>query len=248
MWQSFKNFFGATSRARTAGKNRNLMQDASQWDAWWKDSISQGRIRQYLFPMIEAPMVKHLGNYCDFANSDALLIAIMAECGLKSVLCAGNGLSQEPRALSLAGFDVTALDISPVATSVARDSAFGPDEMRWFGGPRPQPTSGCLDFVVGNLLDTTVCPGPFDVIIERRTVDRFSAQVRPAALLALTGRLAKVGIFFSLSNDGGYFESKRERPLHAAESWFQEQGWTIWDGAPSPTLTGRVVWLVRSTG
>ncbi len=240
MWQSVKNFFDISPRAKNAGKNRDLSQDAGQWDTWWQDSISQGYVRMDLFPIIEAPMVKYLGTYCDVANSDHLLIAIMAEYGLKSVLCAGNGLSQEGRALSLAGFDVTALDISAVATSMARNYAFRPDDMRVFGCGGPKPTSGRLDFVVGNLLDTTVCPGPFDVIIERRTVQRFSGQARIAALLALTGRLAKLGIFFSLSNDGGYFPSNRKRPFHAAELWFQEQAWTIWDGVPSTPLTGRV--------
>ena len=248
VWQSVKSSFGASGHPRTAGKTHNAMQDASLWDTWWKDAISRGRLNHYLFPMIEAPLVKHLGAYYDVVNSDSLLVAIMAEYGLKSVLCAGNGLSQEPRALALAGFDVTAVDISPAAVSVARAFEFGPNDMLRFCDPGAQRTAGHLDFVVGSLLDTAVCPGPFDVIIERRTVQRFGEQDLSTALLALAGRLAKVGIFLSHSNDIDYCSSKKTRLFHASESWFREQGWTIWDGAPGSTMSGRVAWLVGSTG
>jgi hypothetical protein len=43
----------------------------------------------------------------------------MSASGLRTVLCAGNGISPEPRALAAAGFDVTALDFSPAATRLA---------------------------------------------------------------------------------------------------------------------------------
>jgi hypothetical protein len=46
------------------------------------------------------------------------LVGAMRANGMKTVLCVGNGISQEPRALAWAGFDVTALDLSPLATSV----------------------------------------------------------------------------------------------------------------------------------
>jgi hypothetical protein len=52
-------------------------------------------------------------------------------------------------------------------------------------------------------------------------------------------------IFLSHCNDICYFTSKRA--FHASESWFRENHWTIWNGAPSSTISGRVAWLVRST-
>jgi hypothetical protein len=56
----------------------------------------------------------------DPANRDDLLVSVMAEYGLRTVLCAGNGVSQEPRALAAVGLDVTSLDISPVAVRFAQ--------------------------------------------------------------------------------------------------------------------------------
>ncbi len=41
--------------------------------------------------------------------------------GLKFVLRAGNGCSQEPRALAEAGFEVTAIDISSTAVQAAKN-------------------------------------------------------------------------------------------------------------------------------
>jgi hypothetical protein len=240
MWmlQSLRTLYGAKRRPR--------IHDAQFWDVWWNDRISQGRARSFLYPMVEAPLVKYDGNYHDVVNHDDLLIAIMAKYGLRSVLCAGSGLSQEPRALAEAGFDVSALDLSSRALGVARAFEFGPNDMHWFCDPGAQRTGGHLDFVVGSLLDKAVCPGPFDVIIERRTVQTFAEQHGSTALQALTGRLGNPGIFLSHCNDSCYYTSKRA--LHASESWFREHHWTIWNGAPSSTLSGKVAWLVRSTG
>jgi hypothetical protein len=226
-------------------KRRPRIHDAQFWDAWWNEHISQHRTRSWLFPMVEAPLVEFEGNYHDLVNNCDLLITIMFKYGLKSVLCAGSGLSQEPRALAEAGFDVTALDLSPRASGVARAFEFGPNDMRWFCDPGARRTGGHLDFVVGSLLDQAVCPGPFDVIVERRTVETFAEQQRSTALQALTGRLGNPGIFLSHCNDICYFTSKRA--FHASESWFRDNDWTIWNGAPSTPLSGRVAWLVRST-
>jgi hypothetical protein len=267
MWQSQKNWFAASERPKTGPlestthaetlcteqapdvpNTNNKMQDARFWDAWWNDHISKGDAGRFLFPMIEAPLVKHRGIYFDVANSDTLLIAVMAEYGLRSVLCAGSGLSQEPRALAEAGFDVTALDLSRTASDFARSFEFNPNDMFHFHGPAAERTWGRLDFVVGSLLDMAACPGPFDVIIERRTVQQFAERDRSTALQALAGRLGKVGIFLSHCNDGSYSPSRKIGPFHASESWFREQYWTIWDGAPCPPLSGRVAWLVRSAG
>jgi len=167
------------------------------------------------------------------------------------VLCAGNGIAQEPRALAAAGFAVTALDISPVAVGVAK--AYQPSA-RGLGGlvaPPLHRPGGRVEFVAGDLRDRTVCPGPFDVVIERRTVQHFAESDRADALAALAGRLRDPGILLSECFDdpfppdlgrsqhaSGYF--------HASEFWCRAQGWTIWDGVPSASLVGRVALLVRT--
>src|SRR5271169_4629792 len=97
--------------------------DAEFWDKWWRARLS--RRTSDVFPMLPAIVHRYLG---DVANRDDLLVTLMAEYGLRTVLCAGNGVSQEPRALAAAGFDVTALDISPVAVRFAE--AFHDDPQR----------------------------------------------------------------------------------------------------------------------
>ncbi len=223
------------------------MGNAQFWDTWWKERISQGFASRYMFPIVEAPMINHGGTYVDVVNSDELLIGVMVKYGLKKVLCTGNGLSQEPQALARAGFDVTALDLSPIASGLAEAHRFSPKDHNYFYDSGTERPAGHLDFVVGNLLDTAVCPGPFDVIIERRTVQLFPEQDLPTALQVLAGRLGSVGIFLSHCNDRAYMSQRRPH-FHASESWFREQGWMIWDGAPGATLSGRVAWLLRSSG
>jgi hypothetical protein len=239
---------GRDEDGRDSPKIPGDMQDAAYWDQWWKDRLSRGGTHQYMFPMIEAPLVRYRGRLHDLANSDHLLIAIMAEHGLRTVLCAGSGVSQEPRALAEAGLDVTALDLSSTALRVAKAFELDPRGVGHFCGAEVHRTSGHVDFVVGSLLDATVCPGPFDVIIERRTVQRLREEERSPALDALAARLGKVGILLSHCNDDNYSPSKKPGLFHASESWFRERCWTIWDGPPGSALAGQVAWLIKSAG
>ena len=100
--------------------------------------------------------------------------------------------------------------------------------------------------MVGDLLDATVAPGPFDVIIERRTVQTFQSDHRPAALSALAARLRETGNFLSHCNDANFFSPHPNGVAHASEFWFQERGWALWKGAPSSEMVGRVALLAIS--
>jgi hypothetical protein len=108
-----------------------------------------------------------------------------------------------------------------------------------------------MDFVVGDLLDPSVCPGPFDVVIERRVVQTFWEKGCPAALSALAARLGTVGIFLSFCLDDP-FPKELGWAFHetglfkASEFWCRAGGWVLWDGTPAPPLAGRVAWLIRS--
>jgi hypothetical protein len=226
-------------------------KDARFWDEWWRDRFSERTPEADMFPRYhQVPLDRHGGNLSYLArDNDDLLAAVMTEYGLRTVLCAGNGVSQEPRALAAAGFDVTALDISPLAVSCAE--ACHDDRGLDFCSPRIRRRAGRVEFVVGDLLGTTVCPGPFDVIVERRTVQWFPEHQRPAALSALSGRLSQVGIFLSHCLDDPFppelgWSQHECGWFHASESWFRAHAWTIWDGFQSSTLSGRVAWLVRS--
>jgi Methyltransferase domain len=227
-------------------------KDAGFWDEWWRNRLSDKDFpRNDFFPCFESPLGRDRRSLYRLVNGDDLLATVMAEQGLRTILCAGNGVSQEPRALAAAGFDVTALDISPVA--VSRAEAYKADSRArgYFCRPDQHRPGGRVQFVVGDLLDVTVCPGPFDVVIERRTVQWFAEHERGAALSALAGRLSDVGIFMSQCLDDAFppdlgWSQHRSGFFHASESWFREHGWVTCDEVASTPMTGRVAWLVRT--
>lgn len=197
------------------------------WDMFWYEHLYHG-----------------VGDFVHLFCDDGDLVDTMRANGLNTVLCVGNGISQEPRALAWAGFDVTALDLSPYATKVASEFTPSADFLARLVGGRSGGLNGNLKFVVGNLCNAECCPGPYDVVIERLTLQLYSDQYQPRALQAVANRLASPGIFFSQSHDGGW--KPPAPPVHALEWWFQAKGWPIWpsDGP----LTTRVAWLLRTTG
>jgi hypothetical protein len=201
--------------------------ESRPWDQFWHDQLTHGMA----------------GSVHLFVDDGDLVDAMRAN-GLKTVLCVGNGISQEPRALAWCGFDVTAMDLSPYATEVAR-SAAPPDELLTdLIGGRSGGRTGRLEFVVGDLCESSCCPGPYDVVIDRRTLQLFGDADRANAIQAVANRLASPGIFFSQSHDGSW---KPPAPrTHAAESWFHAAGWQFWSGKGS--LTTRVAWLETTTG
>jgi SAM-dependent methyltransferase len=225
--------------------------NAEAWDEWWTVRLSRGRDNMF-FPVLPAPIFEFRGQLWDVPNNDDPVVHIMREHGLRTVLCAGNGVSQEPRALAAAGFDVTALDISPVAVRHAENYC---DDAGYFAclfcSPALHRPGGSVSFIIGDLLNAETCPGPFDVVIERRTVQVFAEHERDAALSALSRRLSDVGVFLSLCLDDPFPAhlgwSQHESGLfHASEPWFREHGWVIWDGLPNSALAGRVAWLIRA--
>jgi hypothetical protein len=111
------------------------------------------------------------------------------------------------------------------------------------GGRSPRP-GGHAEFVVGDLCDVASCPGPFDVVIERKTLQLYSDGERPAAMKAATDRLASRGIFYSHCHDGGWRPPAPRR--HHLEPWFVGEGWKFLGGGTP--LTGRVAWLFTTTG
>ena len=133
-------------------------QDADAWDRYWSEHIAHG---------IGPPLF-------DMCFDDHELVTTMNDEGMRRILCAGNGISQEPWALAAAGFEVVALDLSPRATEIARSAKLAPEGLQHFlVNPEMLRLGGHVDFVVGDIRDSTVCPGPFDVIIERITLRSF---------------------------------------------------------------------------
>lgn len=210
------------------------VHDAAAWDRYWDDQFST--------PQLGGMQVMCAEMWCDLRE----LVAVMKARGMTSVLCVGHGASREPAALARAGLSVVALDLSSRAAAWCQRFDLDDDALHRFIDPAQVADGGRVEYCTGDLIDAGVCPGPFDVIIERRTVQLFGAAKGPA-LEALAARLRTPGILLSHCHDG------RWRPpnprTHANEAWFQSHGWTIWRGGPAPAdFQGRVALLFMSTG
>lgn len=167
------------------------VRDPVAWDRYWRRQIEDERpdFGPGSHADIRLPIIKH-----------------MRSRGFTRILLAGNGLSQEPKLFAAAGLLATALDLSPVATAFARDYASTvhvrlADEER-----RP---GGRADFVAGDLFDPAVLPGPFDVILSRRTWQLMERD--EAAVSVFVDRLVKGGLLINHAHNSRSYEEDFER-------------------------------------
>jgi hypothetical protein len=233
------------------------VHDKAGWDTYWRNQAKYGAIQQ---------------GFDDVMSSDPSLIEVLDRRGVRTVLCAGIGLSTEALSLALHGFDVTALDISDVPFVFVRrrlssgplhllpgfatrnddvfvmpaltDEGQGPNMHR--SPARPMRAGGSLRLVVGDIVDPAVCPGPFDAIVERRTIQLFPEAERTSALERLAARLAPRALFVSHEHNG------RARPDdtrgHYATAWIRANGFVV-DAMPDAVATpDRLAQLRYSTG
>lgn len=242
MLRSLKNLLRHSRAADTGTPDLSWLRppgdihDVTAWDHYWREQAEHG-LTPALF---------------DLFSQDDELVDEMRNHGLATVLCVGSGISQEPRALAHAGMTATALDSSPIAIELAR--TFPAEEQylqHFFRRPEGRP-GGSVNFVVGDLRDPSVCPGPFHVVIERRTLQLFSENERSVALETLAARLAPNGIFLSHFHNGSWMPGE---PLeHPAKSWFVRHRFTLCDvtGRKTQEWPGigdsRSAWLLTSTG
>lgn len=201
------------------------MTDAAAWDTYWQNQLS----------------LPTVGMIHMFVN-DGQLVDAMRENDLRTVLCVGNGISQEPKALAAAGFDVTALDLSPAASAIAEEATPPDDVLAGLIGGRSSAKGGIVRFVTGDLLDPAVCPGPYDVIIERKTLQLYPPDVERSAIRAVAARLGARGIFFSHSHRNGPPDQWR----NPQADWVREQGWPLYRSGS--VIQGRTGWFYSSSG
>jgi len=82
-----------------------------------------------------------------------------------------------------------------------------------------------VEFLVGDILNEETCPGPFDVIIERRALQLFSLIERYRVFDKLTARLNRPGIFLSHYHNGAWMPG--EPRVHDEEAVFRNNGFII---------------------
>jgi hypothetical protein len=213
------------------------IHDAEAWDRYWVAHLEVG------------PM--ELG-FSDMMSNDPGLVPELDRRSVRTILCAGNGFSSESWALALHGFDVSVLDTSSLPrwhlqnqladsesglrgiagvvprgeASVAFDAAVPIDSDQWPSMHRAEGRSlrggGSLTYFTGDLIAAEHCPGPFDVVIERRTVQLFPESERPAALDRLAARLTPQGLLISHQHRGAW--KPPEPRTHFAEQWMSDRG------------------------
>jgi hypothetical protein len=145
-----------------------------------------------------------------FDDSDRL-IPFLQELGFKTILCAGNGVSLEPFTLAYAGFDVTVLDVSTYANQYLANYKIGSNELKYISYfaeldrdkisiEEIQEKVKSIKFVTGSIFDADICPGLFDVIITRRTVQLFNLIAEEQVIKAmecLLNRLSPIGVLIN---------------------------------------------------
>lgn len=237
--------------------------DRGAWDEYWKNQLKVGALEQGL---------------SDQMSSDTALPRLLAVRGARTILCAGNGLSMEAISLALLGFDVTALDISTVPAAVfaatLRDAEHPLRRIAGFrlrddgsvnfdAGGSIDPASyppmhrsadyparggGSLSFASGDLVDPEVCPGAFDVVIERRTLQLFPEIERLVALDRLIARLSDRGVFVSQEHRGNWRPG--DDRTHYAKTWLASRGFVMRPEtvAQESGVGSRLACLTFSTG
>lgn len=216
-------------------------RDRSVWDQFWQEHVrqQQGWLR------------------AEFGDQSGTLIAALHARGCQTVLCAANGLSLEPRVLALAGFRVTAMDLSPTATRIAETATLDRPVVQTAlatyqyiqAHPElavPEQSAAPVTFLTGSLFDAACCPGPVDAIIIRKTLQYFRGPKLMAALTALINRLSPRGVVI--------VEAKNNYPsLDIAKIGLRWQGIVAVNRAGlADALTEnpdeRVVWLAGRSG
>lgn len=179
-------------------------------------------------------------------DGEATQIATLSGC--RRVLCLGNGLSFEPHGLAAAGLEVDVLEISPYANHVAENAQPHPHQPNAFCPPALRRPGGSARFVRGDALDPSICPGPYDMIIERRLLQLVPESDQARALDAIARRLSPTGFLFSQAHNGGW---RPDEPLeHPLAATFRLAGWAEAPLIPTTACKGdgKTVMVFLTTG
>jgi len=207
----------------------NDVHASEPWDEYWRRQHETG-----------------LWGFNEMFVDDRELVRVIEARGFQTVLCVGSGIALEPHALAAAGLRVTMLDISPGVVAAQRAASFPNDAFSHILDASQLRPGGSLECVAGDLTDSTVCPGPYDVAIERRTLQLFPEGERGAALAAVAARLNPNGILFTHAHDarGGPGRPRN----HRVEPFLEGCGFTQRSLEASKSATGRTAITFLSTG
>ena len=171
------------------------------WDEFW---IRKKKDYPKFFIFDESRYMEHI-NACIDTTIEFVPTWINNE--IKTILLAGNGVSQHPKLLQYSGFDVTAIDISPYATSFASDYVFnnyeystyytilvGSDKNKKVTLTFPKRSGGALEFITGDFIsDDILIDKRFDVIMCFKTLQYYSGTLLAKACERLVSLLSQNG-------------------------------------------------------
>jgi hypothetical protein len=125
-------------------------------------------------------------------------------------------------------------------------TSFGPDAFTRILDASQLRPGGSLECIAGDLTDPAICPGPYDVAIERKTLQLFPETERGTALAAVAARLNPNGILFTHVHDG---RGGPGRPAkHFVEPFLEQCGFTRRTFEASKSATGRTAITFLSSG
>ncbi|MBI2374846.1 MAG: class I SAM-dependent methyltransferase [Deltaproteobacteria bacterium] len=158
--------------------------DAAYWDAYWRRELSTTWRGQPIFPL------------------GLLLADLYIRRGARKILFVASGSSFEPHVLAELGYEVDGFDISAVVVDdlVGRPpSAEALAQLRQRAPPQLVPVGEPREYVPtrGDLMDASICPGPYDVVVCNRTLQNMRRDSRPEACQRLVDRLGPTGLLIA---------------------------------------------------
>ena len=212
--------------------NDETIDPARYWDEWW----------------IAHPDGGEMG-----AANTNMLVPLLAQRRARRVLCVGNGKSLEAHLLVAEGFEVDTLDVSAEANSYLATMDSSKAKAAWpFRMPLPE-FQGAPSIHIGDIRDTDACPGPFDAIIIRRTLQYYEDAEASRILDGLWRRLSETGLL--VLEDHNAKEAAvtatnwlRDRRVPVAHNVVVRDGKGFAPPQLGNRLDCRVAWIIRSSG
>lgn len=195
------------------------------WSKYWQSRISGNNAD---------------GKFFYFEITDDI-VPVLRKLGLRKILCVGNGVSLEPLALAYAGFDVDVIDISQEAIDFISNYKLSESDIKRFYTQDQQQPGGTINYIVGDFTDRSICPGPYDVIITRRTLQYFTRSNFLGVLDLLIEKLTDEGIFVNHTHnayDVGF----------AIEEYLRLHNFVIHNPNKELSKGKRIGWLFGSSG
>lgn len=193
--------------------NHAEIQSVEKWEKYWHKHLSSedidGELGDDLFMTID-------------------LVSTLNKRSVKTVFCAGNGVSLEPIALAYAGFDVLAVDLSPSATRYVSSLKLDSANIKKLHGVKEviegniHSPGGKVEFITGSFTDERIYKQKYDAIISRKTIQLFPMDLIEKTLGIFLDNLSKNGILI-------LFFINYTEPLKIAFEWLKKNGFELID-------------------